>query len=136
MSGNSPLEQDGGACLTRRTWMKAPCGPCPFSRVNTLWLHPERAGDFASMASNPYTDFPCHKTADLVEDEEGFGEYRAGGRSLTCNGFLSLQVNEGGRTPEGFDPHPDAFGDVWEMREHHEDHWEEQRASPDQSGAA
>lgn len=113
--------------MSARTWMKAPCGPCPYSRVNTLWLHPDRAHDFASMASNPYNDFPCHKTADLHEDDDGSAEYRAGDRSLTCNGFLSLQVNENGRGPKGFTPHPDAFGDHWEMCEHHEEHWQDEQ---------
>lgn len=123
-------KQDKGASaeVEPRTWMKQPCGPCPFSRKNTLWLHPERASDFANMASNPYSDFPCHKTADLCEDDEGFSEYVAGNRSLTCNGFLSLQVNENGRGPSGFVPHPDAFGDHWEMCEHHEDQWEAENA--------
>jgi hypothetical protein len=79
------------------------------------------------MASNPYNDFPCHKTADLHEDDDGSAEYRAGDRSLTCNGFLSLQVNENGRGPKGFTPHPDAFGDHWEMCEHHEEHWQDEQ---------
>lgn len=109
----------------QRTWMKEPCGPCPYSRVKTLWLHPERAADFAYNAINPYSDFPCHKTADVIEDEEGSGEFHFGRRSLTCNGFLSLQCNETGRSLNGFEPHPDAFGDHWEMIEHHQEHWED-----------
>lgn len=107
-----------------RTWMKRPCGLCPYSRKNTLWLHPERAEDFAYNAQNPYNDFPCHKTADLQDDSDGGGEYVAGSRSLTCNGFLSLQVNENGNAPDGFEPHPDAFGECWEMIDHHTDHAE------------
>ncbi|HEX8413941.1 MAG TPA: hypothetical protein VF637_08660, partial [Sphingomicrobium sp.] len=67
-----------GPSRSARTWMKAPCGPCPYSRVNTLWLHPERAADFAYNAANPYNEFPCHKTADLREDDEGYSEYVAG----------------------------------------------------------
>lgn len=110
-----------------RTWMKEPCGPCPYSRSKTLWLHPERAEDFAYNASNRYSDFPCHKTADLVEDDDGSGEYLAGERSLTCNGFLSLQVNENGGGPEGFEPHPDAFCDTWEMTDHHREEYDRRR---------
>lgn len=109
-----------------RTWMKEPCGPCPFSRSKTLPLHPERASDFASMAQNPYSDFPCHKTADYQEDDEYRGVdggYVHGDRSFTCNGFLSLQVSENGRGPKGFTPHRDAFGDYWEMVEHHTELW-------------
>ena len=109
--------------MSERTWMKEPCGLCPYTRVNTLWLHPERAEDFAYSAQNPYTDFPCHKTADLLEDDEG-AEYVFGRKSLTCCGFLSLQCNENGNEPEGFTPHHDAFGDAWEMIDHHTEHWE------------
>ena len=113
--------------MSERYWMKEPCGPCPYSRSKTLWLHPERAEDFAYNASNPYSYFPCHKTADCVEDDEGSGEFIAGERSLTCNGFLSLQVAENGNPPEGFDPHPDAFSECWEMIDHHTEHWEDER---------
>jgi hypothetical protein len=113
--------------MTEQTWMKEPCGRCPYTRTNTLWLHPERAEDFAYNAANPYNDFPCHKTAELAEDDEGCGEYVFGRKSLTCCGFLSLQVNENGRGPKGFEPHPDAFGEAWEMIDHHADHWEQER---------
>ena len=104
--------------------MKEPCGPCPYSRSKTLPLHPERAANFAYQAQNPYTDFPCHKTADHREDEDGCGGYVRGARSLTCNGFLSLQCREGGSAPEGFTPHSDAFEDADEMIERHEALWE------------
>ena len=112
-----------------RFWMKEPCGPCPFSRSKTLGLHPERAEEFASMASNPYTDFPCHKTADYQE-ETGYreGGFVHGAKSLTCNGFLSMQVNEGGRNVDGFEPHPDAFDDWFEMVEAHTELWEASRS--------
>lgn len=108
-----------------RYWMKEPCALCPFSRRRTLWLHPERAEDFAYLAQNPYSDFPCHKTAVLAEnpftgEEEGF--VRAV-HSFTCNGFLSLQVNENGNAPEGFEPSDDAFIDAYEMIDHHTEEW-------------
>lgn len=112
---------------TERFWMKEPCGPCPYSRSKTLFLHPERAADFAHNAENPYTDFPCHKTADHHEDEDGFGEYVRGEKSLTCNGFLSMQCTVNDREIEGFTPHPDAFEDSWEMIDRHTDLWEESR---------
>lgn len=110
-----------------RYWMKEPCGPCPYSRAKTLFLHPERAEDFANNATNPYNDFPCHKTAILQEDRDGHGEYVAGARSLTCNGFLSLQCSENGTEIPGFEPHPDAFADAWDMIDHHAEEYEHQR---------
>jgi hypothetical protein len=114
--------------MTQRTWMKESCGPCPFSRSKTLPLHPERAEEFASMTGNPYTDFPCHKTADYEEETEWReGGFVHGARSFTCNGFLSMRVNELGDGPEGFKPHPDAFEDWWEMVDHHAELWAQQQ---------
>lgn len=111
--------------------MKEPCGPCPFSRSKTLPLHPERAEDFAYMAQNPYSDFVCHKTAEdfTQTDAEGNEEdlLVRGEKSLTCNGFLSLQVSENDNAPEGFEPHPDAFSEAYEMIEHHTYLWEQSR---------
>jgi hypothetical protein len=109
-----------------RYWMKEPCGPCPYSRSKTLPLHPERAADFAYSACNPYTDFDCHKTAEVYEDDEG-SEFVRGERSLTCNGFLSLQCSENGVNIDGFEPHPDAFDCADEMIERHEMLWDERR---------
>lgn len=110
--------------MCERSWMKEPCGPCPYSRSKTLFLHPLRAEDFAFNAENPYSDFPCHKTADYQEETEfSEGGFVHGSKSFTCNGFLSLQVNSNDKGPKGFKPHPDAFGDAWEMVEHHEAEW-------------
>ena len=108
-------------------YMKAPCGLCPYSRVGTLWLHPERAEDFAYSASNRYADFVCHKTADEREDIDGCTDFVRGIRSATCCGFLSLQVSENGGGPEGFEPHPDAFSDSGEMIDHHTEHWDDEQ---------
>lgn len=113
--------------MSEQTWMREICGLCPYSRTNTLWLHPERAEDFAYNAQNPYNDFPCHKTADLVEDDEEGSSYVFGRKSLTCCGFLSLQVNENGNAPEGFEPSPDAFSEAWEMIDHHTEHWDDEQ---------
>ena len=108
-----------------RTWMKEPCGPCPFSRSKTLPLHPERAAEFAGMAQNPFSDFPCHKTADYREETDHHeGGYTHGPRSMTCNGFLSLQARETGIEPDGFTPDHDAFTDINEMIDHHTALWE------------
>lgn len=109
-------------------WMKEPCGPCPYSRTKTLPLHPERAEDFAYSAQNPYNDFVCHKSAECVEDwrdPEGPEIFVRGVKSLTCNGFLSLQCHENGTEIDGFEPHDDAFSSADEMIERHEELWEQ-----------
>lgn len=112
--------------MTERFWMKKTCAICPFSRSKTLGLHPERADEFASMAINPYTNFPCHKTADEVEDSEGMTEFVAGEKSLTCHGFLTLQSSENDSAPDEFKPDGDGFEDYYEMVERHEEIWQEQ----------
>ena len=115
-----------------RTWMKDVCDLCPYSRTRTLMLHPLRAEEFANMAQNPYNDFVCHKTGVEMEDTE----YRDGGivrgpKSLTCNGFLSMQVNENDNAPEGFEPSRDAFDDYFEMIGRHEELWIERNPDYD-----
>lgn len=113
--------------MGERTWMKACCGMCPYDAEKTLNLHPDRAEDFAYRAQNPYNDFPCHKTADLVEDDEGFGEYVHGRNSFTCHGFKALQIEECGQEEPDFVPNGAPFACVDDMIERHRELWLEQR---------
>ena len=108
--------------------MKKCCGLCPFSRKDTLFVHPERAEEFAYSAENPYNDFVCHKTGIINEDsiyEDEQNDIVRGEKSLTCCGFASMQYSINNNFIEdGFKPDPDAFGDVWEMTEHHQERWD------------
>ena len=106
--------------MTEITWMKKTCAICPFSRTKTLGLHPDRAAEFADMANNPHTDFPCHKTATLLDDDEDDHGYVHGENSKTCHGFKTLQIacND---DEEGFVPDGDGFDDYYEMIEAHEE---------------
>ena len=100
--------------------MKECCGLCPYSKKNTLFLHPERAEDFANAAENPYNDFVCHKTGVTLEEEDfddRGGDIVRGEKSLTCMGFASLQENINGT--HGAKVDPNAFEDAWEMIDHH-----------------
>ena len=114
------------------TVMKKCCGLCPFSRKNTLFLHPERASDFAYMAENPYTDFVCHKTGVVDEDnpdEEHQSDIIRGEKSLTCAGFHAMQNILNGTESKceikiDWENH---FGDTYEMMQHHENEWENKR---------
>lgn len=109
-------------------FMKKTCAICPFSRSKTLVLHPERAEEFASMACNPFNDFPCHKTAGYAEDDRtGEGGFVHGATSKTCHGFLTLQASETGRAPEGFKPDGDGFDDWHEIVDTHEELWDQQQ---------
>ena len=107
--------------------MKKCCGLCPYSRLNTLFLHPERAAEFAYSASNPYSDFVCHKTGVIHEDENGESEgIVRGEKSLTCAGFYAMQhlINHPNRKSEIEIIPEDHFDDVYEMIGHHEEHYE------------
>jgi hypothetical protein len=104
--------------------MKKTCALCPFSRTKTLALHPERAADFAYMAQNPYSSFPCHKTAELDEDDPESSEYVWGESSKMCHGFLTLQRAENGIEDDEFQPDGDGFECTHEMIEHHEELWD------------
>ena len=107
--------------------MKECCGLCPYSRKDTLFLHPQRAEEFAYQAENPYNDFVCHKTGVVHEDGDSYGgEIVRGEKSLTCMGFASMQHNINGGN-EGFKPDPNAFDDAWQMIEHHTEEYESKR---------
>lgn len=108
--------------------MKKCCGLCPYSRKNTLFLHPDRAEQFAYQAENPYNDFVCHKTGITIEDhpvEELNGDIVRGEKSLTCAGFYAMQymINFGYEGAEIELDYEDHFDDAWEMTAHHEENW-------------
>lgn len=110
--------------------MKKCCGLCPFSRIETLFVHPERAEEFAYSTENPYNDFVCHKTGIIDEDnpdEDKQNEIVRGEKSLICCGFASMQHNiNSEHSEEGFIPDEDAFSEAWEMIEHHQIQWDKE----------
>lgn len=60
-----------------------PCADCPFLESNAESYGLERLSQFASG------DFPCHKTATLVEDDDsGVAEFHATKNSVACAGAL------------------------------------------------
>jgi len=105
------------------------CGLCPYSRKNTLFVHPQRAEDFAYSAENPYSDFVCHKTGVVHEDhpdEDQQNSIVRGEKSLTCAGFHAMQkiVNGDEKNSEIELDYQDHFSDSWEMIEHHTEYHE------------
>jgi len=112
--------------MNEKTAMKECCGLCPYSRKNTLFVHPERAEEFAYQAENPYSDFVCHKTGVIHEDhpdEDRQNEIVRGNKSLTCAGFHAMQhlINGTEERSEVKIDYSDHFSDVWEMVDHHEE---------------
>lgn len=110
------------------TTMKKCCGRCPYSKKNTLFLHPERAEEFAYQAENPYSDFICHKTGivdDDNPDEDKQGDIIPTDKSLTCAGFYAMQflINSDGE-PEIVIDDDAHFSEVWDMVDHHQEHWD------------
>ena len=106
------------------TVMKECCGLCPYSRKNTLFLHPERSADFAYAAENPFNDFVCHKTGVVDEDNQySSGDIVRGEKSLTCAGFHVMQhlINGTEEISEIEIDYSDHFSDTYEMIEHHEE---------------
>jgi len=110
------------------TVMKKCCGLCPYSRQNTLFLHPDTAADFAFQAENRYTDFVCHKTGVVHDDDEEQRIVR-GENSLTCAGFHAMQniINGTEGESEIELDYADHFSETWEMIEHHEEEWDRQK---------
>jgi hypothetical protein len=103
------------------TWMKKCCGLCPYAKEGTLFLHPERTQDFAYSAENPYTNFPCHKTAEVYEDDyDGSAEYISGEASFTCHGFKTLQMASNAREGMLFDKDGLQF---WVQPHNIDDEW-------------
>lgn len=114
-------------------YRKKPCSQCPFRRDVKPFLHPERAYDIAIHAQNPYNSFPCHKTLEHDEDDEGSYSY-AGAESKECAGFLTLRAKELGEDshgiPDGFEPAYDqVYDDVWDMEYAYDEQWEKQRGT-------
>ncbi len=62
--------------------MTTPCKDCPFTMTRKQFTD-KRLAEFASG------EFPCHKTAELIDDEDsGCGEFHAGDKSVHCAGAL------------------------------------------------
>lgn len=104
-------------------YMKQPCQHCPFRNDVKPFLHPNRAAELAYAASNPYSDFPCHKTTVPYEDDDEGGMIRVE-TSKECAGFLTLRAQMGLDTPKGFEPAYDiCYIDDFDMIQAYEDEW-------------
>lgn len=85
----------------RRFDMKRPCTLCPF-RANEpaiRFASQERALEIA--LTGLIHGFPCHKTADYIDDDEPDGQagYVFGNGTQHCAGYLIMKLNEDDRFP-------------------------------------
>jgi hypothetical protein len=71
--------------------MTTPCDQCPFLNTPNM----KRGFKLARLREFAASEFPCHQTASVVEDEEGGSEYRANDRSLHCAGALIFNEKRG-----------------------------------------
>lgn len=69
--------------------MTTPCDQCPFLTSLSRGFTHKRLREFAAG------EFPCHKTARDVEDEDGFSYYAAHGDSQHCAGALIYNEKRG-----------------------------------------
>jgi hypothetical protein len=82
-------------------FVKKPCSHCPYRKDVKPFLHPQRGEELAYHSTNPYNTFPCHKT---TEYDEEYDDMVVTQKSKECAGFLTLQIVEGKKTPDGFTP--------------------------------
>lgn len=69
--------------------MTKPCGDCPFLSQYAHAFPKQKLKGFASG------EFPCHKTAELVDDIESGSQYIGDGDSLHCAGALIFNEKRG-----------------------------------------
>lgn len=106
-------------------FIKKPCQHCPYRVDVKPFLTTERGEELAFSPQNPYTSFPCHKTTE--EDDSDDGEMLVTQSSKECAGFLTLRAAELGEDrvyecEEGFKPSYDlVYSESYEMADAYEE---------------
>ena len=81
--------------------MSDPCDNCPFrTDLPHGYLRPDRIREIAESLFRGES-FPCHKTTETVEDDEGFGDRVATEDSLQCAGAEIFLAKQGLSTQMG-----------------------------------
>lgn len=71
--------------------MTTPCAQCPFLKENAEFFTMQRLRQFADNGS-----FPCHKTAEVVEGDDGESSgFTATEDSVACAGALIFNEKRG-----------------------------------------
>lgn len=69
------------------TQLKRPCANCPFRTDVAPYLRPERITEIERSVIREQQDFPCHKTVDYSDGNEGRWERN---RTTRCAGMTIL----------------------------------------------
>lgn len=75
--------------------LKRPCKNCPFAPTEgrIVFSCRERAEEISESAYR--TGFPCHLSAQHIEDDEGGGGFVFGAKTQHCVGALMMFIAEG-----------------------------------------
>lgn len=75
--------------------LKTPCKNCPFRTDATAirFAGRERAEEIEESAYR--NGFPCHLSADVIENDEGMDGYYGSDDSQHCVGYIIMRLNEG-----------------------------------------
>jgi len=95
-------------------FMKEPCEHCPFRADVKPFLTARRGAELAYHTTNKYNTFPCHKTTVPDPDDESSNMITTS-KSKECAGFLSMQIDNGAKCPDGFTPSEKVYTDVYDM---------------------
>lgn len=81
--------------------LKTPCKNCPFRNDKTRIVFAARSRAEEIEESAYRHGFPCHRSAELVDDDENDDEngYHAGENSQHCIGYIIMQLKENGNSP-------------------------------------
>lgn len=74
--------------------LKTPCKHCPFRADKTAirFSCRERAEEIEETAYR--WGFPCHKSAEYIEDEDGSGGYHASDKAQHCIGAIIMYLRQ------------------------------------------
>ena len=95
--------------------LKTPCKNCPFRTDDTriVFRGRERAEEIAESAYR--NGFPCHLSAEYVEDDEyDSGGYYAVENSQHCVGALMMFAKDGNDTWPGIDNDEDLIANLYD----------------------
>ena len=98
--------------------LKKPCKNCPFGNTpeRSIFATRERAADIEEQAYRQ--GFPCHLSADHVEDEDtqsgDSGGFYPGENTQYCAGAMLMYMHEGEDAWPGIDNDEEVVDAAWE----------------------